>query len=211
MKKMMRKALVAIMALGLSQTAHAQLGNMLKKAAGGVANSSTAGSVLSSVVSNLLGTSALSESNLVGTWTYNGPCVVLESDNVLSNIGGTVVTSKVEEEFGSALKKIGFTQGKVVLTLNEDKTFSMTVAGKPVKGTWSVEDSNLVLTVLGKAIKINAKLSAGQLQLAASADKMLTLLNTVMGSASSVNSTFGTVSKLLANYKGLYLGLKFSK
>ncbi len=207
----MKAVLVAVVALGISQTASAQLGNLLKNAANSVTGSSSAGNVVSNVVSNLLGTSKLSESNLVGTWSYSGPCVVLESDNVLSNIGGSVMTSKVESKFGNVLQKVGFKPGKVGLTLNEDKSFVMTVAGKKTQGTWSVSGSNLVLTILGKSIKINGKMSGGDLQLAMNADKMLSLLGTVTQSASTLNSTFGTVSSLLNKYKGLYLGLKFSK
>lgn len=212
MKKMMKMAVAAIIALGLSQTANAQLSNLLKKTASSAVSSSTATNVVSNLVGNLLGTNKLNEKNLVGTWTYSEPCVVLESENVLTNIGGTVVTSSIEQKFSNVLKKAKITPGKVVLKLNSDKSFTMKVNGKTTsKGTWSVSGTNLVLTMLGKSIKINASLNAGKLQLAANASKMKDLLTTGLGAASSISSSFGTVSNLLKKYNGLYLGLKFTK
>ena len=79
------------------------------------------------------------------------------------------------------------------------------------EGTWSVEGTNLVLTILGKSIKINANLSGGNLQLAMNADKMLTLLNAVTTQASALSSSFGTLTSLLKKYDGVHLGLKFAK
>ena len=210
MKRIMKMALVALMAMGMSQASYAQL-SKLEKLGGGLLTSKTASNVVGDVVGNLLGTNKLNEKNLTGTWNYSGPCVVLESKNVLANVGGTVITGQIEDKLGNTLKKIGFKPGTVLLTLDVDKTFSVAVGGKPVQGTWSVEGTNLVLTILGKSIKINANLSGGNLQLAMNADKMLTLLNAVTTQVSTLSSSFGTLTNLLKKYDGVHLGLKFAK
>lgn len=205
---------VALM-LAAPKAVHAQ--SNLGKLAGALLNNAggddkeNKGGVLGDLLGNLLGTDKLNEKNLVGTWTYSEPCVVLESDNVLSNIGGKVIENKIEAQQKKVLEKIGFTPGKVVMVLNEDKSGTMTVGKRTSKFTWAVEDSELKLTFLARTHTINAKLTAGKLQLAMNADKMLGLLNSTASAVGSLSSSMGALSKLISNYKGLYLGLMFTK
>lgn len=205
---------VALM-LAAPKVVHAQ--SNLGKLAGALLNNAgdddkeSKGGVLGDLLGNLLGTAKLNEKNLVGTWTYSEPCVVLESDNVLSNIGGKVIENKIEAQQKKVLEKIGFTPGKVVMVLNEDKSGTMTVGKRTSKFTWAVEDSELKLTFLARTHTINAKLTAGKLQLAMNADKMLGLLNSTASAVGSLSSSMGALSKLISNYKGLYLGLMFTK
>lgn len=170
-----------------------------------------AGDVVGDLLGNLLGTNKLNEKNLVGTWTYSEPCTVLESEDVLSNIGGKVIENKVEAQQKKVLEKVGFKPGKVVLILNEDKTGTMTVGKRTSRFTWAVEESELKLTFLVRSHTINAKLTGGKLQLAMNADKMLGLLNSTASVVGNLSSTMGILSNMLKNYKGLYLGLMFTK
>lgn len=207
--------LAAALMLAAPKTIHAQstlgkLAGTLLNNAGGDDKESKSG-VVGELLGNLLGTAKLTDKNLVGTWTYSEPCVVLESDNVLSNIGGKVIENKVEAQQKKVLEKIGFTPGKVVLVLNKDKSGTMTVGKRTSKFTWAVEGSNLKLTFLKRTHTINAKITAGKLQLAMNADKMLSLLNSTAGAVSGLSSSMGALSKLISNYKGLYLGLMFTK
>lgn len=208
---MMKTALVALMAYALPTAAHAQLSGLLKNAASAVTGSNTTGSVVSSLVGNLLGTNKVSEKNLVGTWTYTEPCVVMESDDVLSNLGGAIATNKLVKNQKKLLEKAGFKAGKVVMTLNSDKSGTVTVNGKTVNCTWGVSGSDLTLTVLTRSVKMNTRLNGSELQLAMNADKLLTLVTAVSGKASGLNSNFATLNTLLGKYNGLFLGLKFSK
>lgn len=217
MKKNMLK--VAFMALGimLCNHANAQLSDILKNAAGTAVNkatgSSTAGNVAADLLGNLLGTTAVSEKNLVGTWTYTQPCVAFESENVLTSVGASVVSSKVESTMKNGLTKVGFTSGKVVMTLKEDKTGVIKYNGKGVDVNWAVDDTNLKITfpLLNQGVTMNAKLSGGELQVAMKADKLLALLNAITQKAGTVNSQLGTLGTLTKNVKGMYMGLKFTK
>ena len=169
MKKNMLK--VAFVALGmmLCSNANAQLSDILKNAAGTAVNkatgSSTAGNVAADLLGNLLGTTAVSEKNLVGTWTYTQPCVAFESENVLTSVGASVVSSKVESTMKNGLTKVGFTSGKVVMTLKEDKTGVIKYNGKGVDVNWAVDGTNLKITfpLLNQGVTMNAKLSGGEL------------------------------------------------
>lgn len=217
MKKNMLK--VALLALGMMVcgNANAQLSNVLKSVAGTAISkatgNSTAGDVASDLIGNLLGTSKVSEKSLVGTWTYNQPCVAFESEDVLTTLGSSMVSKKVESTMQKGLTKVGFTSGKVVMTLKEDKTGTIEFNGKNIIVNWVVDGSDLKLTfpIVDKGVTMNAKLTGSELQLAMKADKLLTLLNTITEKTSTVNSSLGTLNTLTKNVKGMYMGLKFTK
>ncbi len=217
MKKTIRVALAALVLTALPLSASAQLSDVLKKVASGVSSSSSSssdsklGSLVSDLVGNLLGANKLNEKNLVGTWTYTEPCVVMESDNVLSKIGGDVASSKIEDKMEELLEKVGFKPGSVSITFEEDKSGAITIDGKDVKITWDVDEADVIFTILKKDISINADISGGKLQLAMSADKMLDLLGAVCSGVSNIVSQASIVTNLLSKYDGLYLGLKFEK
>lgn len=217
MKKNMLK--VALLALGMMVcgNANAQLSNVLKSVAGTAISkatgNSTAGDVASDLIGNLLGTSKVSEKSLVGTWTYNQPCVAFESEDVLTTLGSSMVSKKVESTMQKGLTKVGFNSGKVVMTLKEDKTGTIEFNGKNIVVNWAVDGSDLKLTfpIVDKGVTMNAKLTGSELQLAMKADKLLTLLNTITEKTSTVNSSLGTLNTLTKNVKGMYMGLKFTK
>lgn len=217
MKKNMVK--LALMALGfiVCNNANAQLSDVLKNAAGTAVSkatgNSTAGNVASDIIGNLLGTSKVSNKSLVGTWSYSQPCVAFESENILASVGSSVVSSKIESTMKNGLTKIGFTSGKVEMTLKEDKTGTVKFNGKGVDVNWTVDGTNLKLTfpVINKGVTMNTKLSGSELQLAMNSDKLLTLLNAITQKAGTVNSSLGTLNSLTKNVKGMYMGLKFTK
>ena len=217
MKKNMLK--VALLALGMMVcgNANAQLSNVLKSVAGTAISkatgNSTAGDVASDLIGNLLGTSKVSEKSLVGTWSYNQPCVAFESEDVLTTLGSSMVSKKVESTMQKGLTKVGFTSGKVVMTLKEDKTGTIEFNGKNIIVNWAVDGSDLKLTfpIVDKGVTMNAKLSGSELQLAMKADKLLTLLNAITEKTGTVNSSLGTLNTLTKNVKGMYMGLKFTK
>ena len=210
---------VALLALGMMVcgNANAQLSNVLKSVAGTAISkatgNSTAGDVASDLIGNLLGTSKVSEKSLVGTWTYNQPCVAFESEDVLTTLGSSMVSKKVESTMQKGLTKVGFNSGKVVMTLKEDKTGTIEFNGKNIVVNWAVDGSDLKLTfpIVDKGVTMNAKLTESELQLAMKADKLLTLLNTITEKTSTVNSSLGTLNTLTKNVKGMYMGLKFTK
>lgn len=210
---------VAFMALGIiaCSNANAQLNDVLKNVAGTAVSkatgNSTVGDVAANLLGNLLGTTTVSEKSLIGTWTYSQPCVAFESENVLATIGSSVVSSKAETTLKNGLTKIGFTSGKVVMTLNEDKTGTITYNGKAVKVNWGVDGTNLKLTfpLINKSVTMNTKIEGGELQVAMKADKLLTLANAITSKASTVSSSLGTLNTLTKNVKGMYMGLQFTK
>lgn len=179
---------------------------------GSITGSSSTGNAVSKVLGTLLGTSAVKQASLVGTWSYTQPCVAFESESVISNIGGSVASSKIQEKLQKGLTKAGIKPGKVALVFNSDSTFAITVGKRTTKGTYSVEGSDLTFTFNGgRSIKANVKLTLGTLQIAFKADKMLEIVSTIATKASAYSSQMGNIATLLGQYKGMYLGMEFNK
>ena len=206
-----------LLAMAGSLRADAQWKNILENVAGEALSSATGnkatGKVLNGLTAKLLGTDKLNAKNLRGTWAYSEPCIAFESENLLASVGSTLASKKVESTLGKQLERLGFTPGKLVLTLNADSTGTASMEGKKVEMTWSVSGTNLVLSfpLTKKSVHVNAKVTGNSLQLAMSADKLLALAIAITEKAGTVNSTLGTVSNLVKNVKGMHLGLTFNK
>lgn len=212
-KSIIKIALVAACALIMPVTANAQLSDLFNKAKTLFSGSSSTTSAITNVVGDLLGNSKVTAQKLEGTWSYTQPCIVFESENTLNKIGGSVASSKIESKLKTGLEKAGIKEGQVAITFKSDKTFQITTGKRTISGTYQVEGSDLQLTfkTTKKTIKTNVKLSLGTLQIAMNADKMLQIVNTIATKASAYSSNMKTVSTLLSQYKGMYLGLKFKK
>ena len=170
--------------------------------------------ILNKVVSAVTGGTTVTESNIAGTWTYSAPAVEFSSDNILSNLGGTAVSAKIEKKLTTYLKKVGVTTGKFSITFNSDKSFTATLAnGKSSTGTYALSDGTLSLTFTTTGAKVNATTvySGTDLELLMSADKLLSLMTAISNAASKANSSISAISTLLGQYSGMKVGLKFTK
>ena len=208
-----RIAIVVAAAFFMPSTMNAQLADLLNKAKSLFSGTSSTASTITNVVGNLLGSTKITAEKLEGTWSYTQPCIAFESENTLNNIGGSVASAKIEEKLKTALDKAGIKAGQMSITFNADKTFLISTGRRQISGTYQVEGTDLLLTfkTTKKTIKTNVKLSLGTLQIAMNADKMLQIVNTIATKASAYSSNMKTVSTLLSQYNGMYLGLKFEK
>lgn len=208
-----RIAMVVAAAFFMPSTMNAQFADLLNKAKSLFSGTSSTASTITNVVGNLLGSTKITAEKLEGTWSYTQPCIAFESENTLNNIGGSVASAKIEEKLKTALDKAGIKAGQMSITFNADKTFLISTGRRQISGTYQVEGTDLLLTfkTTKKTIKTNVKLSLGTLQIAMNADKMLQIVNTIATKASAYSSNMKTVSTLLSQYNGMYLGLKFEK
>ncbi len=180
-------------------------------------SSSSTATTIASIASALLGDAAISTSSITGTWSYSNPSVLLESDSVVSEAAGTVVTSQIETKLGNAFTKVGITPGAFTFTFNSDSSFSCTLASKTLSGTYAIDgDETLTLTFqavgtinLG-SISTIAYISSGDLSLLFSADNLLNIVS-ALTSVSSSSSTLSTINSLASNYNGVKLGFELSK
>ncbi len=211
----MKKISIVLMAAAVmfaSSSASAQkLSNLLKS----VASSDVVNSVVNAYVP---GANSVS---LPGSWTYTGCAISLTSDNVLSNVAGSAVTSGVEKKADDYLQKIGIKSGSLSFTFNEDKTFTCKVFGINLSGTWQLkDDASKVQLQYGKLMKylsMTGTLSktTDGCEILFDADKFLSFVKTALSfagkSSSTTSSSTSGLSSLTSSYKGMKMGYKLAK
>ena len=164
--------------------------------------------ILGTILGNILG-GTTSQQTLIGTWTYSGPKVVFESENILSQIGGQVVSSNLEQKLGTQLAKIGFTAGKSALVLNNDGSCSLALGKRTLPGTYTYDASSNKLTLSGVLgvgqMTCTVSVQGGQLFMLFDADKLLAVATSLSSKSTS------TLGSILNRYSGLKLGWAMTK
>lgn len=169
-------------------------------------------SILSGVVKTVVGDKATTSTSIVGTWQYSAPDCCFESDNLLAQAGGEVAAAEVESRLASVYKKIGL--DNLRYTFNEDGTYSYTVKKISSSGTYTFDENAKTITMTGKlGIKTVAHVTTtgSSMSLVFDADKLMTVLKTLSGAVSKVNSTASTLNSIIGSYDGLLLGFEMAK
>ena len=208
MKKLL--AIAAAVLLSAGALSAQNLGNLL-----GSLGSSGLGSTVSKVIYGFTGN--LTAVDLPGHWTYTGSAIALGSDNVLSNVAGSAVSGTAETKVNEYLEKVGLSAGSMEFTFNQDLTFSCTVRGIPVSGTWKTyDDGNKVQLQFGKTLKflnLDGKLIAtpGGCQMLFNGSKFLSFAKTVMSVVAKQSATAGAINSLAGNYNDMQIGFTLKK
>lgn len=156
----------------------------------------------------------LTEYALVGTWSYTGPGVKFESDDVVSSLGGAAVESTVSGKLEQAYLLAGIKPGACSFTFEKENTFTACFGTKELSGTYEFDASTHVITLdfaKGKynlgAIPGHAYVSGTELQLVFPVTKLVNMV-TALGSKIS---SLSTVTTLLQKYENVYIGFEFGK
>ncbi len=215
MKKNVMKVAMMAMALMVTTSAHAQFdlgsiaGKVLGTATSSSENSST-GDLVSTLTTVFSSDKQANKNNIVGTWVYDEPAIVLTSGNFLSNAAYKIAANTAEKKLQKYLTKYGFASGTFSITFNEDGTCSETLKGKTFKGNWQIENEKLVLSISGvRALSITTQISGSEMQVVTDATKLLTLFKSF--GSSSGSSELKTISSLLKGAKEMQLGLTLKK
>ena len=169
--------------------------------------------ILSGVAKTVVGDKTTTATSIVGTWNYVGPDCQLKGDNVLTNIGGDAAGGEVEKKMEGIYKKAGLSS--IQYTFNEDKTCSYTIKGKKVQGTYEFNAEAKTITI--KAGKLNLKTTAHIVTLGSNmsflfdADKVLSVVKTITGAASKLNSSASTINALASKFDGMMIGFELKK
>ena len=209
---MLKKSmLIACFFVGI-QALHAQsLGSLVNTAKN--AATQAVSSAKDNVQAALIGTQTVTAKQIVGTWTYQHPVLAFESNNIINQVGAAAFTEKAEKSAADYLSKLGVKAGSLAITFNANGYYSATSKGRTISGTHKLNGATLTLVAPQGVITVpvNVKLQGNQLQLAVHADKLLSLLQTLIGSASQATEQTATVTSVLKQYKGAFLGLKLKK
>ena len=181
------------------------------------ANAGTTGSAasaLGSVLTSLLGgSSAVTASDLQGTWTYRKADCVFETQNLLLKAGGEMAAAKIESQLESQLGKVGITPGACSFTFNSDGTYTATIGQYNLGGNYTLNTSShtITMTYLAGIGRISPKVvkTGASISLLFEGDKLLSMVQKV-GKLSS-NSTVSSLSSLINSYDGMLVGMQLSK
>ena len=229
----MKKTIFSLfLMLAVVSTASAQSWkNLLGKVASEVADevsSTGAGSAVTNVLGALLGNSlTLSEEALEGTWNYEGVACILESENALSNIGGSVVTATLESKLDEKLSAMGIAKGNCSFTFVKGGTCVINVKGYDLQGKYELdaEEKVIVFTFIYDTLPIKTYVAyeIQNMNIVFKADRLLSFIKNVasyfsnrassgqQGQFQAIMQTVGTIGVLLENYDGMMLGAKLAK
>ena len=176
------------------------------------ANAQDLKSILTGVAKAVVGDKATTSSSIIGTWKYVGPQCQFESENLLAKAGGEVAAKEVEENTQTGNDIIGMSGCEY--TFNEDGTYSYTLKKRTMSGTYTFDDKEKTITMKGKlGVKTVAHVTVtgNDMSLVFNADKLMSVLKTITGTVSKVNSTAATINSVAGSYDGLMLGFDLKK
>ena len=207
-KNIIKLAVMALMLIGGGNSASAQLnlGNIL----GGITGNSNTSDLVSGLTSIFSSNKQATADNIVGTWSYDSPAIVFESEDFLTKTGAALAANKLETSIQNTLAKYGITKDKFSITFKKDGTFTETIRGKSYSGKWAVEDSKLQLTYQIKTMEITTQKEGDQLMFVTDASKLLNLIHT-LGAKTATNSSLSTITALAKNINGMKVGLTLVK
>lgn len=169
-------------------------------------------SILSGVAKAVVGNKATTASSIIGTWTYSGPECQFESEDLLAKAGGEMAAKEVEEKMIAVYNKVGM--NNIRYTFNEDGTYSYQMKKRTVTGSYVFDDAAKTITMTGKlGLKTVAyvTVTGNDMSMVFKADKLMSILKTITGAASKVNSTAATINSVAEAYDGLMLGFELKK
>lgn len=160
---------------------------------------------------------SLSQKDLIGTWTFEGTAVRLETDDILKKAAGEIAASKAEEKLDEYCRKYGLTAKAGAFTFKEDGTFESTNGKTTQKGTYTLKGDKLTLKYgNGKHIKNIGSLTAtvkressGEISLLWDASRMIDVFTAI--TAKTSNATLQSIASLLKGYDGLKVGIRLKK
>jgi len=197
-KNVLKVAVLSVMMMFSAQAGAQTLGDVL----GALSNDNVASSLTSVFSSNKQATAE----KLIGTWSYSEPAIVFTSNNLLAKAASKIAANKVESKIQEQLSKYGIAPGTFSMTFNEDGTFTETLKGKTTQGTWTIQDSKLVLSIVGvKALSITTQIDGKDLQFVTDATKLLNLFKTL--GAKYSNSSIKTAASLMKSVNGMQAGI----
>lgn len=221
MKKLLIKSFIttALLIAGNQANAQSGIGNLLKSITGTKDNTSTTGTSSSTTGSGIISTLTnifsskltATKDQIIGTWVYEEPAVVMSSENTLKNLGGKIAASTMESKLKEKMEAYGLKKGCVTMTFDESGNFTQTFNGKTLNGTYTIEDKNINLKYAGKVSQIvgTTQLDGNNLLIVMDASKLLTYVN-VLGSYAQ-STTMKTATSLIGSMDGLECGLKLVK
>jgi hypothetical protein len=211
-KKMIVSMAIAAMSL-MGNKAYAQFdfGKILQNGADILSNGGTTDDLLSGITSIFSDKKVATIDDLVGEWTYTEPAVVFMSENLLKKAGGKLASSAIEKTIETQLNRVGITKGAMKMTFTRNGRFTQTIAGRRLRGTFTIKGKEVVLKYAGEIKQLvgTTQVDGNDLLIVMDASKMLTYLKAI-GSISG-NASLKTATSLLGSMDGMLCGLRLNR
>lgn len=190
-------------AAGAASNTASQLGSLLSTAA--------SGNNLGNLLTSIIGLDKMQQRDLIGTWHYSQPGCAFTSEQTLAKAGGEAIAANVKEKLASTYSKVGIKSNNTGFTFKEDGTFTATLLGHSVNGTYTFNEKDQSITLNSMFISITGyvKKNVDGIALLFESKKVLNILQMV--GAASGNSTLSTVAELSTNYDGVRVGFDMKK
>ena len=211
-KKMIVGMAIAAMSLtGNKAYAQFDFGKILQNGADILSNGGTTDDLLSGITSIFSDKKVATIDDLVGEWTYTEPAVVFMSENLLKKAGGKLASSAIEKTIETQLNKVGITKGAMKMTFARNGRFTQTIAGRRLRGTFTIKGKEVVLKYAGEIKQLvgTTQVDGNDLLIVMDASKMLTYLKAI-GSISG-NASLKTATSLLGSMDGMLCGLRLNR
>ena len=211
MKKMMMAVVAALMLQSCGMTnpgvnGGSQMGGTTTNNSGSSIGSNALGGLLDLVV----GSVKLSQTDIIGTWSYVEPACAFTSENLLAKAGGSVAAKTVNEKLLPVYKSLHISSGNTQLTFRENGQFTGKIGGFPMSGTYTFDAANgLVKMKSLTTFTAHLTRSTHGMNFTFESKKILTLLQTV--SALSGNTTLSTIGDISKQFNGVRLGFAMKK
>ena len=211
MKKMMMAAVAALMLQSCGMTnpgvnGGSQMGGTTTNNSGSSIGSNALGGLLDLVV----GSVKLSQTDIIGTWSYVEPACAFTSENLLAKAGGSVAAKTVNEKLQPVYNSLHISSGNTQLTFNENGQFTGKIGGFPMSGTYTFDATNgLVKMKSLTTFTAHLTRSTQGMNFTFESKKILTLLQTV--SALSGNTSLSTIGDISKQFNGVRLGFAMKK
>lgn len=137
MKRITIKAVaLCMMLLGVQNTSAQSLDDILGAIGSATSQSqdNKGGSLISGLTSIFSGSKTATNKNIVGTWIYQEPAILLTSNNVLTSAAAKIASKKIEKNLQTHLTKYGIKPGAMSITFSENGTFTEKNRHKNRKG-----------------------------------------------------------------------------
>ena len=211
-KKMIVGMAIAAMSL-MGNKAYAQFdfGKILQNGADILSNGGTTDDLLSGITSIFSDKKVATIDDLVGEWTYTEPAVVFMSENLLKKAGGKLASSAIEKTIETQLNKVGITKGAMKMTFTRNGRFTQTIAGRRLRGTFTIKGKEVVLKYAGEIKQLvgTTQVDGNDLLIVMDASKMLTYLKAIC--SFSGNASLKTATSLLGSMDGMLCGLRLNR
>ena len=205
----MRRTIVFLVALLSLMTAGAQT---VKEVRDSVKSATKSGNLkkMAATLKGAFAAKSAKAEELVGTWVYLEPAVLATSDRMLSKMAGNAVADKVKNIVDDYFNRANITPENTHFTFNENGTYSRSLAGKDISGTWMTAGEHVLLAVKNvQLVAMTSHMESDTLTLVAELSNTLGDIQKLGGFSDS--KTNKTLVKLTKRLKFVQIGFLLTR